>query len=54
MELSKRFQNDSISNSEIHTTDAGGTANNEKHLKGYCTVFQHAYKSLEITGIVLP
>ena len=22
-------------------------------LKGYCTVFQHALKSLEITGIVL-
>ena len=24
-----------------------------KHLKGFCTVFQHALKSLEITGIVL-
>ena len=23
------------------------------HLKGYCVIFQHALKSLEITGIVL-
>ena len=26
---------------------------NMNSLKGYCTVFQHALKSLEITGIVL-
>ena len=24
-----------------------------KQLKGYCTIFQHALKSLEITGVVL-
>ena len=27
---------------------------NRIYLKGYCTVFQHALKLLEMTGIVLP
>ena len=33
---------------KINMRNLGGV-----NLKGYCTVFQHALKSLEITGIVL-
>ena len=68
IDTSNRFDSLSIPNSPIPTELGTPTAtsspvglqpvkpktgNKKPVLKGYCTVFQHSVKSLEITGIVL-